>query len=160
MQMIVVKPCHISSNNTSVIPMNQAENFYLLNDIMVTYISWAHILRETQLEHSCVKEVLYESVEDSDPFGNVDSAATFCRAGPRWSWGLYDSADVRRGHELRGVLVVGQDGVADVRRPGNRRSTGPGFVRGDSSARAASPYSYATRLHYSARDAERVCDRA
>src|SRR5215475_2145302 len=135
MQMIVVKPCHIFSNNTSVIPMNQAENFYLLNDIMVTYISWAHILRETQLEYSCVKEVLYESAEDSDPFGNVDSAAAFCRAGPCWSWGLYDSADIRRGDELRGVLVVGQDCFTDVRRPGDRRSTGPGVVCGDSSTR-------------------------
>src|SRR5215467_562881 len=144
-------------NSTSVISMNQAENFYLLNSPTGRIFSDA-CLQQAQLESSCVKEVLYESVEDSDPFGNVDSAATFCRAGPRWSRGLYDSADVRRGHELRVVLVVGQDCFTDVRRPGNRRSTGPGFVCGGSSTGAAGPYSYATRLHYSARDAERVCD--
>src|SRR5712691_3377686 len=142
-------------DDTSVIPMNQAENFYLLNST-TGRIFWIHILQKAQ--YSCVKEAVYESAEDPDPVGNVDSASALCRAGPRWSWGLYDSADVRRGHELRGVLVVGQDCVADVRRPGNRRSTGPGSVCSDSSARAAGAYSYATRLHDSARDAERVCD--
>ena len=137
--------------------MNQAENFYLLKSTTGRIFSDT-FLQKAQLEYSCVKEVLYESAEDPDPLGNVDRASAFCRAGPRWSWGFYDSADICWGHELRVVLVVGQDCFADVRRPGNRRSTGPGFVCGDSSARAAGPYSHAARLHHPARDAECVCD--
>src|ERR671933_34472 len=99
--------------------MNQAENFYLLNNTARRIFLGTYLAGEAQLEPRCVEEALYESAQDPDPFGDVDSAAALCRAGPRRSWGFYDSADVRGGDELRGVLVVGQDCVAPVRRPGN-----------------------------------------
>src|SRR5215510_6435097 len=100
--------------------MNQAENFYLPTNAMERIFLRVHILQKAHPAYSCGRRALYESAKDPGPFGNVDSASALCRAGPRWSWGLYDSADVRRGDELRGVLVVGQDCVADVWRPGNR----------------------------------------
>jgi hypothetical protein len=93
-------------NNNSVITMNQAENSYLLNNAAERIFLGTYFAK-AQLEHSCVREALYESAEDPDPVGHIDSASALCRAGPRWSWGLYDRADVRRGDEFRGVLVVG-----------------------------------------------------
>jgi hypothetical protein len=42
---MVIEPCHNTRDNTSVISMDQAENFYLLNNTMGRIFLFAHSVR-------------------------------------------------------------------------------------------------------------------